>query len=132
MTTKHWGDEPAETQKGRPAEGLDEGSGIVSYYHLFGGFTKLERACIDLKVPHPDLAPELRHLILESRRLDYAGQALLGLLQWSAEVGDLVTLDKHEEANVFANAAFKVANVMFAEDAAIKLKNLQPSELEKK
>lgn len=35
------------------------------------GFTKLERACIDLKVPHPDLPPELRELILESRRLDW-------------------------------------------------------------
>ena len=37
-----------------------------------GGFTKLQRACIDLRVPDSDL-PWLNHLIRESRRLDKQG-----------------------------------------------------------
>lgn len=59
MTIKPWGDEPAIPFKVEPR---------TNHYH---GFTKLERACIDLKVPDPSLDPKLRELILESRRLDY-------------------------------------------------------------
>lgn len=60
MTTKPWGNEPA--------------SPVMDSTYLYPtntGFTKFERACIDLKVPHPDLPPELKELILESRRLDW-------------------------------------------------------------
>lgn len=132
MTTKPWGDEPAECEKSYLENKLLHDRKEYIQIDSYGGFTKLERACIDLKVPHHDLSLELRALILESRRLDYAGQALLGLLQWSAKDGDIVTLGLREEQNIFANASFKMANAMLAEDAMIKLENSQPSESEEK
>lgn len=65
IANKKWGDKPAnQIVPFRVwSEDKKHGEGF--------GFTKLERACIDLKVPHPDLAPVLRELILESRKLDY-------------------------------------------------------------
>lgn len=43
------------------------------------GFTKLERACIDLRIPETD-DPELNALIKKARRQEFAAKAMQGLL----------------------------------------------------
>ncbi len=78
--TKHWGDEPAKPYTGMVYDVSGKQFPDPDPEKQYKGFTKLERACIDLKVTDPSLDPKLRELILESRRLDYAGQALQAIL----------------------------------------------------
>jgi hypothetical protein len=53
------------------------GDGVLEYSAL--GFTKRERACIDLRIPESGDA-ELDVLIEKARRQDFAAKALQGLL----------------------------------------------------
>lgn len=127
MTKKPWGDEPAISQLMTVHKTIEEEkdgktSSIDRCYYI-GGFTKLERACIDLKVPHPDLPPELRELILESRRLDYAGKAIDALLSSAefcknvslASIGMTKTEEQEIHPKTFSKVSWLIANAMLKE-----------------
>lgn len=124
MTNKPWGDEPAMPFQieHSPFTG-DDGWNYPARIESFSGFTKLERACIDLKVPRPDLPPELRELILESRRLDYAGKALDALLsseEFCKEINlasiSMTRIEQEEiHPKVFSKVSWLIANAMLKE-----------------
>jgi hypothetical protein len=80
----------------------------------WGGFTKLEAACVQLKVTHPDAPEWLNELVRRSREMDFAGQAVVGisLRHWEDKVTHKVPDNVFD---LWAGAAHATAKAMMEE-----------------
>jgi hypothetical protein len=84
---------------------FDSNRAKADYGCIDCGLSIKQYAAIRLKVPRSG-DPEIDAMIRESRRMDFAGQALSG---------GMSGVDDSADAKVFAEAAYEVADAMLAE-----------------
>ncbi len=92
-----------------------EGVGSETFHYSAPGFTAQELAAIKLKVPNSG-EEWLDEMILESRRLDYAGQAMIAIVANEDAVRAITDGASSDEGlRYLAGIAGFVADAMIAE-----------------